>query len=553
MVTLLNLLSALAMLVWGTYLVRTGILRVYGAELRRLLSTSIRRRSLAFATGIGVTGLVQSSNATSVIVCSFVAQGLINLAPALAIMLGADVGTALMAGVLSFDLSWLSPLLIFCGVITHLSHKQKPSGQLGRVAIGLGLIMLALQLIEAATQPMTRIAGIDILFSSITGDAMLDVLLGAVFAVVTYSSLAAVLLASTLAATHVVSLKVALCLAVGANLGSGVLAVLGAASQNAAGRRVAFGSLLFRLAGAGVVLPFIELLQSAMMHIIENPGHAVILFHVLYNLIRCGIFLPFTDAMARLCKRWVPEVRQDNSEIRSRYLDETAVNTPSLALANASREVLRIGEIVENMLEGLLVVVRDNDIVRAREVHRLDDDVDKLYTEVKMYLAGVSSQGLSEAEVRRWSDIITLTINLEQSGDIIERLVTDVEVKKIAPRRAFSAAGMSEVMEMHVRLVRSLHLGMSVFLNGDIKSAQHLLAEKAAFRDLERTYAQTHLLRLAGKTTQSIETSSLHLDLISDMKRLHSLFCSPAYSVLDQAGLLRRSRLSVADPDSHTV
>jgi phosphate:Na+ symporter len=547
MVTLLNLLSSLAMLVWGTHLVRTGILRVYGADLRRLLSTSIRRRGLAFATGIGVTGLVQSSNATSVIVCSFVAQGLISLSPALAIMLGADVGTALMAGILSFDLSWLSPLLIFCGVITHLSHKQKPSGQLGRVAIGLGFIMLALQLIEAATQPMTRIAGINVLFSSITGDAMLDVLLGAVFAIVTYSSLAAVLLASTLAATQVVSLKVALCLAVGANLGSGVLALVGAAGQNAAGRRVAFGSLLFRLAGAAVVLPLIDLVQSGLLYLVPHAGHAVILFHVFYNLIRCGIFLPFTDAMARLCKRWVPEERQASSAIRARYLDETAVNTPSLALANAAREVLRIGEIVENMLDGLLVVVRDNDAMRAREIHLLDDDVDKLYTEVKMYLAGVSSQGLSEAEVRRWSDIITLTINLEQSGDIIERLVSDVEVKKIAPRRAFSAAGMNEVMEMHARLVKSLHLGMSVFLNGDIKSAQHLLAEKAAFRDLEREYAQTHLSRLAGKTTQSIETSSLHLDLISDMKRLHSLFCSPAYAVLDQAGLLRRSRLTVVD------
>jgi phosphate:Na+ symporter len=205
MLTLLNLLSALAMLVWGAHLVRTGVLRVYGADLRRILSTSTKRRGFAFMAGLGVTSLVQSSNATSVLVCSFVAQGLISLAPALAIMLGADVGTALMTGVLSFDLPWLSPLLIFCGVIVHLSHKQKQGGQLGRVAIGLGLITLALQLIAAATRPMTQMAGIEVLFSSLTGDVMLDALIGALFAMVTYSSLAAVLLAATLATSGVIS------------------------------------------------------------------------------------------------------------------------------------------------------------------------------------------------------------------------------------------------------------------------------------------------------------------------------------------------------------
>jgi phosphate:Na+ symporter len=550
MLTLLNLLSALALLIWGTHLVRTGILRVYGAELRRILSTSIRRRSLAFLAGLGVTSLVQSSNATSVIVCSFVAQGLISLGPALAIMLGADVGTALMTGVLSFDLSWLSPLLIFCGVIAHLSHKQKPSGQLGRVAIGLGFIMLALQMIAAATRPMTEVAGIDVLFSSLTGDVVLDALIGAILAIATYSSLAAVLLAATLATSGVISLKVALCLAVGANLGSGVVALLSATRQNAAGRRVAFGSLLFRLAGAAVILPCMDLLQHRIAALGVTPSAAVVGFHVVYSLVRCLVFLTATEPMARFCMRTIPDSEQDEKHVRPRYLDQSAVNTPTLALANAAREVLRIGEIIENMLDGLLVVVRDNDTTRAQEVRRLDDDVDKLYTEVKMYLAGVSCQVLDENEVRRWTDIITLTINLEQSGDIIERLATDVETKKIAPKRMFSEAGMNEVMEMHARLVTSLQLGMSVFLNSDVKSAQRLLAEKESFRDLERAYAQTHLLRLAGKTMQSIETSSLHLDLISDMKRLHSLFCSPAYSVLDKAGLLRKSRLSIDEREA---
>jgi len=548
MTTLLNLLSALALLVWGTHIVRTDVLRVYGAQLRRILSTSIKRRSLAFLAGVGVTSLVQSSNATAVIVCSFVAQGLVTLTPALTIMLGADVGTALMTGVLSFDLSWISPLLIFGGVVVYLSRRHTSIGRMARAVIGLGLILLALEMITAATRPMIQGAGIKVLFSTLTGDIILDALIGAVFAMLTYSSLAAVLLAATLATSGIISLKVALCLVIGANLGSGILALLTAASQNVAGRRVALGSMLFRLSGAIVVLPFINYLEVWISLLTKDLRFGVVAFHVLYNTVRCGLLLPLVEPMSRLCTRLLPELhKDDDSVITARHLDPAAIDTPSLALANASREVLRIGDLIEKMLLSLLPVIRNNDQLRAQQIRKLDDDVDKLYTAVKMYLARVSREELNEKEVRRWTDIVTLTINLEQAGDIIERIVKGLESKKIAPQRSFSDAGMTEVCEMHARLVASLQLGLSVFLDGDLKSAQKLLAEKEAFRDLERAYAKTHLVRLAGETQQSIETSSLHLDLISDMRRMHSLFCSTGYSVLDEAGMLRKSRVNLGE------
>jgi phosphate:Na+ symporter len=544
MVTLLNLVAALAMLVWGAHIVRTDILREYGAQLRNVLSTSISRRGNAFMAGVGVTSLIQSSNATAVIVCSFVANGLIGLAPALAIMLGADVGTALMTGLLSFDMTWLSPLLIFCGVVVYLTRRHTRVGRMGRATIGLGLILLALELISAVTRPMTQTAAIKLLFASMTGDIMLDVVIGATLAMLTYSSLAAVLLAATLAAGNIISMEVALGMVIGANLGSGMLALLGSARQNSAGRRVALGSMLFRLSGAMVVLPFTHYLVDCITWLGLDARFGVVAFHVIYSTVRCTLLLTLIQPMARLCMRLLPASPKDNQGIQSRHLDPAAVATPTLALANAAREVLRIGDIIENMLTGLLLVIRDNDLLRANHIRTLDDDVDKLYTEVKMYLARVSREELDAAEVRRWTDIITLTINLEQAGDIIERIVSDVETKKIAPRRNFSSAGMSEVSEMHARLLASLRLGLSVFLNNDLKSAQRLLAEKESFRDLERTYAKTHFIRLAGDTRQSIETSSLHLDLISDMKRLHSLFCSTAYPVLDAAGMLRQSRIN---------
>ena len=533
MLTLLHLLSAVSLLVWGTHIVRTGIMRVFGANLRQILSSGVEKKPLAFVSGIGVTALVQSSNATALLVTSFVAQGLVALSPALVIMLGADVGTALMARILTFDLSWLSPLLIFVGVALFLSRKQMRAGQIGRVAIGLGLILLALELIVTAATPITQASGVKVLFSSLTGDVLLDALTGALFAIISYSSLAAVLLTATLTATGVISLKVALCLVIGANFGSGLLAMINASKQNAEARRVALGSLLFKLIGCVLVLPFVTPLAEAFDRLPVSDEELVIYFHVFYNLLRCLVMLPLTERMARLCQVLIVASPQDDSRLSPRHLDSSALDTPTLALANAARETLRMGDVVEHMLVLHHEVVHGN-LTQEREVSRLDDDVDVLYTAIKLYLAQMQKEDLGESDSRRWAEVIEMALNLEQAGDIIERMTGDVAAKSHGARRAFSAAGLAELDELHKRLLDNLRLSMSVFLSGDITSARRLRRSKHRFRLLDRRYAHAHVDRLHQQNVQSIETSSLHLGLLGDMKRLNSLFCAVAYSVLEQ-------------------
>jgi phosphate:Na+ symporter len=542
--TLLNLLASVALLVWGTHIVRTGILRVYGANLRRVLSKSVSNRGSAFLAGLGVTSLVQSSSATALITSSFVSQNLIALAPALAIMLGADVGSALMAQVFSLDLSWLSPLAIFFGVVFFLSRRNTKAGQLGRVSIGLGLIILALQLIQAAAKPIVSAAGTKVLFASLSGDPMLDMLIGALFALLSWSSLAVVLLSATLAAASVISVPVAMCLVLGANLGSGALAVFATMGTPGGGRRVAFGNLFFKLAGCVIFSLALPLALQAIAHFDTDPRRQVLHFHVMFNVALAFGFIFFTDAIARLMANWFPETAGSGVAVAEpRHLDTGALDTPTLALANAARETLRIGDTIEQMLNGMMEVIRTNDDKRVEELIRLDDDVDRLYTAVKLYLTQISREALDERDGRRWTEIISLTINLEHVGDVIERVLADIRDKKIAHKLSFSEAGMQELADLHAKLVANLRLGLSVFLTGDVKSAQMLLAEKEKFRDLERSYAGQHLDRLADQSVQSIETSSLHLDIISDMRRINSFFCSTAYPILEQAGQLRKSRL----------
>jgi phosphate:Na+ symporter len=255
------------------------------------------------------------------------------------------------------------------------------------------------------------------------------------------------------------------------------------------------------------------------------------------------MFIGLTAQVARWVDRWLP--KQDKSLVAGRphHLDPSALATPSLAISCAAREALHQADVVETMMVGMLSVIRNNDLRLAQELRKLDDDVDELYSAIKYYLTKISREALGEEESRRWTDIISFTINMEQIGDIVERILIDIEDKKIRKGRSFSDAGMAEICDLHARLVDNLRLGMSVFLNGSVRDAQKLLEEKARFRDLELAYGSAHLSRLTGNTVQSIETSSLHIDLISDLKRINSHICSIAYPILDSAGALAPSRL----------
>jgi phosphate:Na+ symporter len=550
---LLNLLAAIALLVWGTQLVRAGILRAFGANLRNVLAHSVANRWAAAISGLGVTALVQSSTATALIISSFVGQGLVTLAMALAVMLGADVGTSLMAVVFSFDLSWLSPLFIFIGVVLYVTRQSTAVGRVGRILIGLGLMLLALRLIAQSTEFMTQSPVVKELLGSISHDLLLEITVGAFLAVIAYSSLAIVLLTATMAASGLVPLESAMGLVLGANLGSGLLAVITTSKAAIEVRHVPVGNLVFKAVGVILLAPVAMVWLRYVRQYIHDAATVVVLSHLVFNAVVALLFIGLTQFVARRVEQWLPKPNQALVAGRPHHLDPSALATPSLAISCAAREALHQADVVETMIVGMLQVIKTNDLRLAEELRKLDDDVDELYSAIKYYLTKISRESLGDEESRRWTDIISFTINMEQVGDIVERVIIDIEDKKIKKGRSFSDAGMAEICELHARLVDNLRLGMSVFLNGSMRDAQKLLEEKARFRDLERAYAATHLARLTGNTVQSVETSSLHIDLISDLKRINSHICSIAYPILDSAGALAPSRLRQQESAAEAV
>ena len=545
---LLNLLAAIALLIWGTHMVRTGVLRVFGANLRNLLARSTHNRFSAALSGLGVTALVQSSTATSLMTSAFVGQGLVSLPAALSVMRGADVGTALMAVLFSMDLSWLSPLCIFLGVVLFITRQDSQAGRIGRVLIGLGLMLLALRLVVEATEPLLQASAVRTMLASVSSDLGLELLFGALLALMAYSSLAIVLLIAAMAQSGAIPMDVAL----GANIGSGLVAVLTTAKSSVEVRQVTIGNLLFKIVGVAIVAPFLGLWVAYIQPYAEEPGRGVVLFHLAFNVFNSVCFIGFTDIVAAWMVRLLPKSQESpaSSFLRPHHLDPSALSTPSLAISSAAREALHQADVIETMLIGLQKVVETDDIKLSEEVRKLEGTVDDLYSEIKYYMTKISRAELDEREGQRWTEIISFTINMEQIGDIIERVLQDLEDKKIKKGRHFSEAGMQEIRELSKHLLDNLRLAMSVFLNGNPREAQKLLEEKARFRDLELQYAATHLNRLADNTVSSIETSSLHIDMISDLKRINSLLCSVAYPILESAGALAPSRLRETRPDA---
>jgi phosphate:Na+ symporter len=537
-------MGGVALLLWGMHMVQSGVLRAAGADLRRLLGAGLRSRWHAFAAGLGVTALLQSSTATLLMATSFAASGMVDLGPALAVMLGANVGTTLIVQLLSFDIGWLSPLLLVLGVAGFKRGGRTRTRDLGRVMIGLGLMILALHLLRLVIDQAEAAPAIEALFVAISGAPVIDLLIAAVLAWAAHSSVAVVLLAMSLASGHVVPPVAALALVMGANLGSAVNPLLeGAGAADPANRRLPVGNLVTRLVGCALALPFLGPLAGALARLEPDAARQAADFHTLFNLALALLFILPLDAFARMLRRLLPAAPASVDPAAPVYLDRAAVNAPSVALTCAARETLHMGDIVEAMLRQSMTALLTDDRKLVGEIERMDNAVDRLHEAIKLYVTEVTREALDAADGRRAMAIIAFAINLEHIGDIVEMNLMELAAKKIRNKLKFSKEGAAELEAFHHRVADNLKLALGVFISGDAKIARRLLQEKVAVREAERIAADNHFARLRQGRAESIETSSLHLDILRDLKRIHSHICSVAYPVLEAAGELQPSRL----------
>jgi len=434
----LDLMGGVALLLWGLHMVRSGIMRAFGSELRRFLGSVLRNRWLAFLAGVGVTALLQSSTATALMATSFAARGLLALVPALALMLGANVGTTLIVQALSFNVSAVAPVLFLLGVGAFKLGGRTATRDLGRVAIGLGFMLLVPHILLDTLAPAEQAPGARALLSAITGEPVLCVVIAALLTWAAHSSAAIVLLVMPLAYSQFITPVAALALVLGANLGSAINPILEGASADPASRRLPVGNLVNWLVGVVLVLPFLAHIAGFIARFEPNPARMAADFHTAFNLALALAFIFLLDSEARLLAWLLPERTKSADASAPLYLDQTAIDTPSVALACAAREVLHMGDLTEAMLRQGMTALMSNDRKLAAEVSRMDNAFDRLDEAVRLYVTKVTRESLDDADGRRAMEIISFAINLEHIGDIIDKNLMELAAKKIKHKYQFS-------------------------------------------------------------------------------------------------------------------
>jgi phosphate:Na+ symporter len=541
---ILDLMGGIALLLWGLHMVHSGVVRAFGTALRRLLGVALRNRVRAFFAGALVTALLQSSTATGLMTASFVTGGAVDLVPALAVMLGANVGTTLVVQALSFNIAIVTPILLCLGVIAFKRSGRTRSRDLGRVAIGAGLMLLALHILLGSLGAVESAPAARALFAAITGQPLLCLVVAAILTCAAHSSVAVVLLVMSLATAHFVTPLAALALVLGANLGSAINPLIEARQPgNPASLRLPIGNMLTRVTGCLAVLPFLPVITNALLRLEPNTARLAADFHTAFNVVLALVFIAPLPRLAALLRIWLPEQSKPADPATPVYLDAAAAATPSVGLVCAAREVLRMGDIVEAMLRQTMGAFLSGDRKLVAEISRMDDAVDSLNEAVKLYVTRITRDSLDDRDGHRAMEIVSFSMNLEHVGDIIDKNLMDLARKKIERGITFSKDGAAELVAFHQHVVDNLRLAVGIFMSGDINVARQLIAAKTELRSTEFAAAERYLVRLRDGSPEVIESISLDLDILRDLKRIHSHLCSAAYPVLERAGALQPSRL----------
>lgn len=543
---LIKIAGSATLLLWGARMARTGMVRSFGGDIRNFLIKSTSNRFIAALMGLGAATMLQSSTAVALLTTSFASAGLLTVSAGLAIMLGADLGSALIAQIFSLDIKSLWLLFMFAGYILHsvFDHRSLKGKQSGRILMGLGLIFLSLSVLSSAGEALRQSDIILQLFASMGNEPLIAILVAAVLTWVAHSSLAVLLLISVLATGGVLDHGfLSFYLVLGINAGAALPAFTLTLSEPSAARQIALGNLIFRI----VTVVFAAYMGPRWMPYLAQwdveAGQKLIALHIGFNALLLVSFISSIEGMARLTSRMVPEEVKDEDEWAPRYLDPSAQEVPTIALSMVARETLRMVDAVEMMLQRSMEALKNDDADLCEGTHQLDDRVDTLYEAIKFYVTDLTRAELEKEEGRRAFEIISFSTNLENAGDVIDKSLLDTIAKKIKARRNFSDEGFAELEEMYDYLRETIHLASNVFMERTVENARALLARKQQFREIEKKSTERHYARLRSGGEKSMETSAYHIDILRDFKRINSNFASVAYPILEAVGELRDSRL----------
>lgn len=525
---LISLLGGTALLLYGVRLVGEGLQRAAGARLRQFLQTLSGNRVKGLAVGAAVTALLQSSSATTVMLVGFASAGLLSLRQTIGVILGADIGTTVTVQLIAFDLLEIAPLIVFVG--WAVQAVRGPVGYVGRAVLGFGLLFLGIRLIAEGTLPLKENALFRDLLAALIDQGLVLLLLSAAFTALVHSSAATIGIAISLATSGLMTTAGAIPIILGANVGTVATALLASSSANVEARRVAVAHAAFKLGGAALFLPFMSGFAQIIATTAPDVPRQIANAHTIFNVVLAAIFLPFSNLAADVITRAIPE-RAEHKE-GAIYLDERVLDTPAVALGQALRETLRMADVVIQSLREAIRVFEKNDEQRMKEIVKRDDVIDRLEEDITRYLTRLTEQQLTPEQIERETALLFVVVDLEAIGDVIDKQLMELAEKKIQGSHTFSSEGLREIVDLHAKVTENVELAVNALAASDRSIAEKVLRHKTPISELERRYRHSHMERLRAGLKESLDTSSIHLDVLLALRQINSFATAIAYAVL---------------------
>lgn len=530
---LITFFGGVMLMLYGMRLAGEGLQKAAGSKLRSFLLNATSNRFKGVFVGASITALFQSSSATTIMLVGFVGSGLLGLGQTMGIILGADIGTTLTVQLLAFKVYDYAIALIGIGILLRLAGKSGVSGDAGSIALGFGFIFFGLKTLMETFGPVAENPLLKDLLFGMSKDPFAGIIIATVLTVLFHSSAATLGLAITAAHSGLLSIDAAMPIVLGANIGTCVSAVTSSIGAPTDARRVALAHILFKVSGVLIVLPFLGWLAHLLGQTAIDPARQVAVAHTLFNIALAVIFLPFIGQFTALVKFLMPE-KPVTAKFGPKYLDPIALSSPALALSQAVRECQREADIIEEMLTKSIEVITDDNLPLIEDIEEKDDDVDYLDRAIKLYVTRITRESLTEEQSRRELEIILFSDNMENIGDVIDKNLMELARKKHREKRSFSKEGMTEIMVLHQKVLENFRLGVAAFTARDPELATKLVNHKARVSEMERVMRQAHIHRLYIGLKESIDTSAIHLDILTNLKRINSYVTNIAYPILEK-------------------
>jgi phosphate:Na+ symporter len=541
---LVELTGATMLLLFAVRMVRTGIERAFGASFQRVM-TSTSNPATAAATGLVMAVVMQSSAAVALLVAGFAGTGALGFGAGLSVVLGADLGSALLIQVLSFKLEWLVPVLLAVGGGFFIKSTQRKLKQAGRIILGIAFILISLRFLRETMDPIRDSAFLPSIAGFLETDFVAAFLIGALLAWAMHSSVAVILMCVTLVSIDAIPIGAGVSLVLGANLGSAIIPIWLSRGLSPVARRVPVANLLLRGSGAIVLLVIVNKLPVLQYLGWDSGAQALINMHVAFNTLLL-LALPFCGLLERPIAGIMPDTSSPATDVPHEHvsvLDQGALQVPTLALATLKREVLRMEQVVESMTAPLMELFRDYDKERAQTLAARDDVVNTALDDIRHYVAAMPADKMDKQDFKRARELTEYAIALEASGDLVVKLLLPLAREKSRQHIKFSKAGRQELIDMHERMMSNMGLASNVLVSDDLESARLLLEEKTEMTRLERSSRKKHLRRLSEGSKTSFDSSDIHLEMLRVLREINSHVASVCYPILYRGGQLLETRL----------